>query len=151
MSRELPDCRTALKVNLDLSTGVMEWSIPFQTRHGDAEHSIGQHMKKGKIGARKTYFWFSIKNLISPGVEGIMKKPRRPMRTENNPCYRSGRNTSKNTPKHTRTKIQAHPGQPPRPFMFSIAAASIPEKSAWQLRVNVSRKSAVDDIWLEIS
>jgi hypothetical protein len=32
-------------------------------------------------------------------------------------------------PKHTRMKIQAHPGLPPTPSMFSIAAESNPEKA----------------------
>ena len=31
--------------------------------------------------------------------------------------------------KRTRMKIQAHPGLPPMPFMFSIAAESNPEKA----------------------
>ena len=31
--------------------------------------------------------------------------------------------------KHTRMKIQAHPGLPPMPSIFSIAAASNPEKA----------------------
>jgi hypothetical protein len=31
--------------------------------------------------------------------------------------------------KRTRMKIQAHPGFPPMPSMFSIAAASKPEKA----------------------
>jgi hypothetical protein len=42
-------------------------------------------------------------------------------------------------PKSTIIKIQAHPGLPPTPFMFSIAAESNPEKApdSW---VNLRRK-----------
>ena len=35
----------------------------------------------------------------------------------------------KKIPKRTRIKIQAHPGLPPTPFIFSIAAESNPEKA----------------------
>jgi hypothetical protein len=38
-------------------------------------------------------------------------------------------NKLKTIVKHTRMKIQAHPGLPPIPFKFSIAAASNPEKA----------------------
>jgi hypothetical protein len=38
-------------------------------------------------------------------------------------------NKSKNIPKRTRMNIQAHPGLPPMPSMFTIAAESNPEKA----------------------
>jgi hypothetical protein len=49
-------------------------------------------------------------------------------------------NRLKNIPKRTRMKIQAHPGLPPMPFMFSMAAASNPEKApdSW---VNLRKKN----------
>jgi hypothetical protein len=39
------------------------------------------------------------------------------------------RNKLKKIIERTRMKIQAHPGLPPMPFMFSIAAESSPEKA----------------------
>ena len=60
------------------------------------------------------------------------------MTTENNPSYNiTGwglKRNSKRIPKRTTMKIQAHPAFPPMPFMFSIAAASNPEKApeSWE-------------------
>ena len=75
-------------------------------------------------------FWYSVKNCESWGVEGTRKKPTMLRRTVNNPSYESVRfcKKLKIIPKRTRMKIQAHPGLPPMPFMFSIAAESNPEK-----------------------
>jgi hypothetical protein len=68
--------------------------------------------------------------LKSRGVEGTRKKAILPTTTESNPsCMEviQDCNKSQNIEKYTRMKIQAHPGLPPIPSMFSIAAANNPE------------------------
>lgn len=112
------------------------WSIPFQTPHDDTQNSRNFNVQVSDIGRIRIahYFWFSDRNLESCGVEGMMKKPMRPMRTENNPSYiyidrRGYKRLEKEEKKNTRMKIQAHPGLPPMPFIFSIAAASNPERA----------------------
>ena len=68
----------------------------------------------------------------SDGVEGIKKKPTRPITIESNPSYFKvvrDYKKKKGIPKRAKMKIQAHPAFPPIPFMFSIAAASNPEKA----------------------
>ena len=63
------------------------------------------------------------------------------MTIESNPSYKSDfqdwKRTKNNIPKRTIMKIQAHPGFPPRPSMFSIPAASIPEKApdSWEWKM----------------
>ena len=65
-------------------------SISFQAAQNDAEHSTLLNMRKvqSAIKTIKThYFWSSVKNLESDGVEGITKKPPTPTTIENSPSY----------------------------------------------------------------
>ena len=93
------------------------------------------------------FFWYSVKNLESRGVEGTRKRAVIPTRTVNKPSYESGlkivTNWKKKIKKRTRMKIQAHPGLPPMPCMFTIAAESNPEKApdSW---VNLRGKISID-------
>ena len=111
------------------------WSISFQTVHDEPEE---KRVNQRLILAGQRYivrgahsFWYSVINLKSRGVEGIRRKAKLPTRTESNPSYMNviqDCNKWQSIEKYTRMKIQAHPGFPPMPSMFSIAAASNPER-----------------------
>ena len=84
-------------------------------------------------------FCSEVRNLECLGVEGISENPARPMQIVNNPswqrhgqliCYIS------TATKHTRINIQAHPGLPPIPSMFWIAAANRPENAPESCRIH---------------
>ena len=107
------------------------WSIHFQTPYNEPEDSKVNTCRGAIYELKTDSFWCSDKNWKSRSVEGTKKKPIMPTKIVNNPSYGmvENRNKLKKIPKSTRMKIQAHPGLPPMPFMFSIAAESKPEKA----------------------
>ena len=130
---ELTERMISLKVNL--STGLMD-GLSLSKRFMMMLNRVldVNTCKKSGIQTIETHsFSFSVKNLESYGVEGTTKKPRRPTTIENNPSYISSwgdcKETSKVFPIRTTMKIQAHPDFPPMPSMFTIPAASNPEKA----------------------
>ena len=101
----------------------------------------------GRSSSRRScmrFFSCRVRNLESWGVEGTRKKLVIPIRIEKSPscckceCVIDRRERKKkasvkqkeeNNGVHTRMKIHAHPGRPPIPSMFWIAAAKRPEKT----------------------
>ena len=77
-------------------------------------------------------FCSEVRNLECLGVEGISENPARPIQIVNNPSWKRHCQLKcyfLTATKRTRINIQAHPGLPPIPSMFWIAAANRPENA----------------------
>lgn len=83
---ELAERIISFKVNL--STGMMDGPSRSKRLVMMLNIIVKVNIVQSGIQTIKTHsFCFSVKNLESYGVEGITKKPRRPMTIENNPSY----------------------------------------------------------------
>ena len=82
---ELADRVISLKVNL--STGLMDGLSLSKRLMMMLNTVVEVNTCKAVYKLEAHSFWFSDKNLESRGVEGITKKPRRPMIIDNNPSY----------------------------------------------------------------